>query len=91
MREEGSLFAISTVHAGLVEELRGACKAVPKLAEIMQQLRDGLVTKPGYSMQGDLLMYRGRILIPPGSTMIGKVLGEFHDSSVGDTGGPNGP
>ena len=43
---------------------------------------DGIVQDDKYSLVDDLIIYKGRIFLVPGSEMRGTVLRSFHDSPM---------
>lgn len=54
-----------------------------RLREIRQTIQGGGQAPPGYSVKGDLVIYNGRIVLPPNSPTIPILLQEFHNNPVG--------
>ena len=53
------------------------------LRTIRQTVREGGQAPVGYSVQGDLVLYKGRIALPTSSPTISLLLQEFHNNPVG--------
>lgn len=54
-----------------------------RLREIRKTIQDGGQVPPGYSVKGELVMYKGRIVLPPTSPTIPLLLQEFHNNPIG--------
>lgn len=50
---------------------------------IFQSLLDNKPAPNGYELHGDLLTYRGRLVLPPNLPTVSLLLEEFHNSPVG--------
>ena len=54
-----------------------------KLMEIYKSVTAGKGAPPGYSVVGDVLLYQGRLVLPPTSPTIPLLLLEFHSGAIG--------
>lgn len=53
------------------------------IQQICKDIETGVTVPKGYSLEHGVLRYKGRIVIPASSTLVRKLLQEFHDSPIG--------
>lgn len=78
-----SYAALSTVEFDELEEWETEIQNDKKLQEIIQDLLKDNHYHPGYSFRDRKLFFKGRLVLPKGSSKILKLLKEFHDSAMG--------
>lgn len=66
-----------------IEELRSQIKADARLQRIWEQLENRQETVVGYNIVEGTLHKDGRIVIPPGSPFIPRLLEQFHANPIG--------
>ena len=52
----------------------------PQLNQIKEIILKNLATKLGYTLRGDLLFYKGKLVLCPTSTLIPALLQEYHST-----------
>lgn len=67
----------------LWEALRHFYKTHQPTTVLLQAVHDQPATHPGYRIHDDLLLFKGRILVPPESALQPLLLHEYHQSPVG--------
>lgn len=77
------LLAISGPQFHLWTDLRQANHSDPYLLDLRQKLTSQPDNHPHLHDRDGLLLYKGRILIPPSSPLRTTLLHEFHNSKVG--------
>lgn len=80
---ETQLHAISSPHFHLWEELRHVNQTDPYMVALHEKYSSQLEKHPYLLDHEWLLLYRGRIVIPPSSSLCTKLLEEFHNSKMG--------
>ncbi|PKU84570.1 hypothetical protein MA16_Dca017957 [Dendrobium catenatum] len=65
------------------EAIREESARDESMGKIMAELLKQPGSHPGYSLEGDKLLYQGRFVMPQMSIHIPNLLQEFHGSSVG--------
>ncbi|KAI5444317.1 hypothetical protein KIW84_012811 [Lathyrus oleraceus] len=78
-----SYAALSTIQFDELEEWETEIQNDKKLQEIIQDLLKDSHSYPGYSFRDRKLFFKGRLVLPKGSSKIPKLLKEFHDSATG--------
>ena len=78
-----SYAALSTVQFDELEEWETEIQNDKKLQEIIQDLLKDSHSHPGYSFRDRKFFFKGRLVLPKGSSKIPKLLKEFHDSATG--------
>ncbi|GJV06154.1 putative mitochondrial protein [Tanacetum coccineum] len=81
--EDPKLAALSIPWVIDWQELVREISRDPQLSTIRGQLTKGESAPDGYSMDGQRLLYKGRLVIPRHSPWIPKLFHEFHNSVVG--------
>ena len=64
------------------DQLQAQVDGNPFLCSLKQQVLEGSVAFPSYSIQQDRLLYKGRIVLPPSSPLIKQLLSIYHYSVV---------
>ena len=75
--------AISAVTFQDWEGLEQEVQQDDKLRSLMQNLIQGIPSQQGFEIKGGRLYYKGRLVIPKGSSRIPLILEEFHNSAIG--------
>ncbi|KAK0607376.1 hypothetical protein LWI29_014068 [Acer saccharum] len=57
--------------------------ADPVLGAIIQSIKEGTVVCQGYVLRDDLLLHKGRLVLPQDSVWVVRLLHELHDTSFG--------
>jgi hypothetical protein len=78
------LMAWSEPHYSFLDELRLEIQQDTHLKEIMQQCLNNSCADPNYTIKYNLLFWQERLVIPDNSTLIQKILFEFHSSPIGE-------
>ena len=78
-----SLFIISVPHFVFLEDLRRELQANPEFTELRKKMIVEPHAYPDHSLAQDLILYRGRIWLPPNCSFIKILLSEFHQSLTG--------
>lgn len=79
-QECNNLVASSSISMEVVQR---EVKADRSLTQIIDNLKVEKGHYPGYTFEKELLLYKGRLVIPSNSSLIPKVLLEYHNSAVG--------
>lgn len=79
----GELHAISSPHFHLWADLKQANQTDPYLVDMRQKLLSQPERHPHLQDRKGLLLYKGKILVPPSSALRPALLQEFHNSKVG--------
>lgn len=66
-----------------MEQLKKEVEADDKLRKIVDELRADPSKWPNYSMKEGQLLYKGRFVLPKGTTLIQLVMQEGHEGSLG--------
>lgn len=64
-------------------ELRQQIQADPFIQQLQKELSEGRTPVHGYTLENGMISYKGRLVIPPKSTMVNQLLHEYHDSNMG--------
>lgn len=80
--EEPQLVALSVPLVMDWDALLREIEADEGLVKIRTALLRGELGYPGYSMDGQRLLYQGRLVLPRTSLQIPKLLREFHESAI---------
>lgn len=80
LRELSRIESRAMVDSELVQKVIRSDLSLRKLKE---DIEAGMVTHPGYTVINGLMLYKDRLVIPPTSSLIPKLLHEFHTSDVG--------
>lgn len=75
--------ALSSVHFEQLKDWETEIHRDPKLQGIIHDLIQDINSHPGYKFQNQKLFYKGRLVLPKGSSRIPLLLQEFHNSAVG--------
>ena len=75
--------AIATVQFCEWDDLQEEVLADEKLRQIMQELISDPAAHAGYQFKKGRLTYKGKLVVPKGSSKIPLILHEFHDSVSG--------
>jgi len=75
-----TLDGISGPQFSLWEDLKQINNTDPYLLALHRKLQQAPATMPHYKMQDGILFLKGRIVIPPTSTLKNEILQEFHSS-----------
>ncbi|RZB69357.1 Mitogen-activated protein kinase kinase kinase 1 isoform C [Glycine soja] len=75
--------ALSSVHFEQIKDWETEIHLDPKLQGIIHDLIQDINSHPGYKFQNQKLFYKGRLVLPKGSSRIPLLLQEFHNSAVG--------
>jgi hypothetical protein len=67
----------------IVRQLKETLQRDSKLLVIMQQCVEQPLLHPNYSVKGDLLYWKNRIVVPKDVNLIQQLLQEFHSSPIG--------
>jgi hypothetical protein len=67
----------------IVRQLKETLQRDSKLQVIMQQCVEQPLLHPNYSVKGDLLYWKNRIVVPKDVNLIQQLLQEFHSSPIG--------
>lgn len=55
----------------------------PYIQHLQREMKDGTTSLQGYTLDHDMLRYKGIIVLPPQSDLVAKLLHEYHDSAIG--------
>lgn len=80
---ETQLHTISSPHFHLWAELRHVNQTDPDMVALHEKYSSQPEKHPYLLDREGLLLYRGRIVIPPSSSLCTKLLEEFHNSKMG--------
>ena len=78
--ELGALVSSYTVNW---EDVQRQIKADRGIQQICEAIEKGQHCPSGYTLAQGVLRYKGRVVIPASSTLVQKLLSEYHDSPVG--------
>lgn len=78
-----ALTGISQPVQNFVQEIQQACLLDPDASAVIQQLSQGQVSKPHFSVVNSQLLYKGRIFVPTCDNWRSKILIEFHGGLTG--------
>lgn len=77
------LTGISQPVQNFVQEIQQACLLDIEASAIIQQLSQGQVSKPHFSLLNSQLLYKGRIFVPTCGNWRIKIMTEFHGGLIG--------
>lgn len=77
------MLSLSVIGSSLLEDLRKEYLEISNVEELRESLKGGETIKPGFAVQGDVILFNGRIYVDPTSKLIPTILREFHASKVG--------
>lgn len=80
-----SLMALSLPAVVQLEQLSREVETDEKLRKIVVELKADPSTWLNYSVKEGQLLYKGRLVLPVGSTLISLIMQEGHDHSLGET------
>ena len=75
--------ALSIVQFDELEEWETEVQNDPKLLGLIQDLMQDINSHPGYTFKDRKLFFKGRLVLPRGSSKIPMLLEEFHNSAIG--------
>ncbi|KAL4271478.1 hypothetical protein GQ457_13G013980 [Hibiscus cannabinus] len=78
-----SFMAFSRPILGIIDDIRAASKDDAEIQSIRTSIREGRTDYPDHEEQGDLMLVRGRILVPNETALRTLLLREFHCSVLG--------
>jgi hypothetical protein len=73
----------SELENSIVRQLKETLQRDSKLLVIMQQCVEQPLLHPNYSVKGDLLYWKNRIVVPKDVNLLQQLLQEFHSSPIG--------
>lgn len=66
-----------------LEEVQAQLQGDPYIQQLVADLREGRPHMEGFTVENGLVLYKGRIVIPPKSPLVHKLLTFYHDSPSG--------